>query len=51
MSEPNPKKEPNQRGYTPAQEKWIPIAIAIFVIIALGMLVLAAAIALGYTPG
>lgn len=51
MSEPSAKKEPKNRGYSAAHEKWIPIVIGLFVIIAIGMLILAAAIALGYTPG
>ena len=51
MSDTGAKKDNKDRGYTQAHEKWIPIAIGIFVVIAIGMLVLAAAIALGYTPG
>ncbi len=50
MSKEELEHKPQSRGYSPTHEKVIPIAIGILVVIAIGMLILAAAIALGWIP-
>lgn len=48
MTKQEVERKPEIRGYSSAHEKIIPIAIGILVVIALGMLILAVAIALGW---
>ena len=51
MTEKRPEKPENTRGYTSLHEKWIPAAVIVLVLIAVGILILAGAIALGMIGG
>ncbi len=47
MTEEKPSKQSKSRGYKPIHEKLIPAAIVTLLVIGIGMLILAIAIALG----
>lgn len=47
MTEEKPSQPPESRGYKPIHDKLIPAAIVTLIVIGIGMLILAIAIALG----